>query len=172
VKGMQIGGKRTLVIPADLAYGETGQGPIPPNATITFEIEALGVTGVAAENPPEVSGEEQDLGNDLKAIDILEGQGAEAKTGDTVFVHYVGWLEADGTQFDTSLVTPAVFDFTIGGQNVIAGWDQGVPGMKEGGKRRLIIPAALAYGPEGAGNGAIPADATLIFAIDLVEIEK
>jgi FKBP-type peptidyl-prolyl cis-trans isomerase len=81
-------------------------------------------------------------------------------------------LEADGKQFDTSLVTPSVFSFTIGEKAVIAGWDAGVPGMKEGGKRRLIVPAALAYGQDGAGNGVIPPDAVLVFDIDLVEVGK
>jgi peptidylprolyl isomerase len=172
VQGMQVGDKRTLVIPPDLAYGETGSGPIPPNATITFDIEVLGVTEVAAENPPEVTGNRNEQDSGLVTIDIAEGQGDEAKTGDTVYVHYVGWLEADGKQFDTSLVTPSVFSFTIGEKAVIAGWDAGVPGMKEGGKRRLIVPAALAYGQEGAGNGVIPPDAVLVFDIDLVEVGK
>lgn len=172
LKGIRVGDKRTLVIPPDLAYGESGREPIPPNATLTFEIEALGVTAIAAENPPEVTGDRNEQPSGLVTIDIAEGRGDEAQPGDTVYVHYVGWLEADGTQFDTSLLTPSVFPFTIGEQDVIAGWDQGVPGMKEGGKRRLIIPAALAYGPDGAGNGVIPPDAVLIFDIDLLEVAK
>jgi peptidylprolyl isomerase len=172
VQGMQVGDKRTLVIPPDLAYGETGSGPIPPDATITFDIEVLDVTETAAESPPEVTGNRNEQDSGLVTIDIAEGQGDEAKTGDTVYVHYVGWLEADGKQFDTSLVTPSVFPFTIGEKAVIAGWDAGLPGMKEGGKRRLIIPAALAYGQEGAGNGVIPPDAVLVFDIDLVEVGK
>jgi peptidylprolyl isomerase len=169
VKGMQTGGKRTLVIPPELAYGDQENGPIPANSTLIFEIEALSVSEAAPQTPPEVDneGEEQDSG--MVIIDVEEGRGTEAKTGDNVYVHYTGWLE-DGTQFDSSLVTPEVFRFTIGGQSVIPGWDQGVPGMKEGGTRRLIIPPELAYGQEGAGEGTIPPDATLIFDIQLVEV--
>ena len=89
-----------------------------------------------------------------------------------MFVHYTGWLEADEKRFDTSLITPEVYDFTIGQQSVIRGWDAGVPGMKEGGTRRLIVPPELAYGQEGAGDGAIPPNARLIFDIQLVEIEE
>jgi len=174
VTGMRAGGKRTLVVPPGLAYGETGagEGRIPPNATLTFEIELLTVSGLPAESPPEVSGDQQELEGGLVAIDVVEGRGGEAATGDTVFVHYTGWLETDGKRFDTSLITPRALDFTIGEAGIIRGWSVGVPGMKEGGTRRLIIPAALAYGQEGAGDGAIPPDATLIFDIQLVEIQE
>jgi len=172
VTGMKEGGKRTLVVPPELAYGADGNGPIPPNATIMFDIELLTISALPAENPPEISGDEQELEGGLKVIDVVEGTGEEAATGDTVFVHYTGWLEADGTRFDTSLITPQALAFTIGQQRVIRGWDAGVPGMKEGGTRRLIIPPELAYAQEGAGDGAIPPNATLIFDIQLVEIEE
>jgi peptidylprolyl isomerase len=168
--GIQTGGKRTLVIPPDLAYGEEGGGPIPPNATLIFEIEALGVSDTAAESPPDVEGQREEQDSGLVIIDVEEGQGAEAKSGDQVFIHYTGWLEADGTQIDTSLVTPEVIPFAIGQEDGIEGWSQGIPGMKEGGTRRLIVPPALAFGEEGAGDGQIPPGATLIFDIQLIEV--
>ena len=101
--------------------------------------------------------------------DLLVGDGAEAKAGDTVSVHYTGWLE-NGTKFDSSLDRNQPFEFTLGAGEVIKGWDEGVAGMKVGGKRKLIIPPALGYGSTGAG-GVIPPDATLIFEVELLEIK-
>jgi FKBP-type peptidyl-prolyl cis-trans isomerase len=104
----------------------------------------------------------------LQIEDLAVGQGPEAQTGDTVSVHYTGWLE-DGTQFDTSLDNGVPIEVTIGSGGVIPGWEQGLPGMRAGGKRRLTIPPNLAYGP--AGYGPIPPNATLIFEVELVEIK-
>lgn len=106
---------------------------------------------------------------ELTIEDTLEGTGEEAKTGDTVKVNYKGTLE-DGTQFDSSYDRGEPFEFTIGEGNVIQGWEQGIPGMKVGGKRKLIIPPHLAYG--AGGRGSIPPNATLIFDVELVEIVK
>jgi len=105
----------------------------------------------------------------LRYQDIIVGDGPEAKAGDTVKVHYTGWLE-DDTKFDSSVDRGAPFEFTIGAGMVIQGWDEGVVGMKVGGKRKLIIPPDLGYGSRGAGAGVIPPNATLIFDIDLLEI--
>jgi len=99
--------------------------------------------------------------------DILNGEGDEASVGQTVSVNYTGTLE-DGTQFDTS-IGRAPFSFTLGVGRVIKGWDEGVVGMKVGGKRKLIIPPELGYGTRGAGN-VIPANATLIFEIELLKV--
>jgi FKBP-type peptidyl-prolyl cis-trans isomerase FkpA len=105
--------------------------------------------------------------SDPQSEDLVVGTGDEAQIGDTVSVHYTGWLE-DGTQFDSSIDRGQPFDFTIGQGGVIPGWDQGVPGMRVGGTRRLTIPPDLAYGP--TGSGPIPPNATLIFEIQLLEI--
>lgn len=100
--------------------------------------------------------------------DLVLGQGDEAQAGDTVSVHYTGWLE-DGTQFDSSVDRGTPFEFNLGAGAVIKGWDEGVAGMREGGKRRLVIPPELAYGEPG--RGPIPPNATLIFEVELLEIK-
>lgn len=100
--------------------------------------------------------------------DLVKGKGAAAKAGDTVTVNYTGWL-TNGTKFDSSLDRNQPFSFALGQGQVIAGWDQGVAGMKVGGKRKLTIPADLGYGEQGA-NGVIPPNATLVFEVELLKI--
>ena len=100
--------------------------------------------------------------------DEVVGTGPAAKSGDSVTVNYTGWL-TDGTKFDSSLDRNEPFTFTLGAQEVIAGWDQGVAGMKVGGKRKLTIPPDLGYGARGAG-GLIPPNATLVFEVELLTI--
>ena len=104
----------------------------------------------------------------LQIEDMTEGSGAEATQGSTVFVHYTGWL-TNGTKFDSSKDRGKPFTFGLGRGQVIAGWDQGVAGMRVGGTRKLTIPPELGYGAAGAG-GVIPPHATLIFEVELLEI--
>ena len=110
----------------------------------------------------------------LKYTDTKIGDGASAKAGNKVSVNYTGWLYengAKGKKFDSSLDRGQPFQFTLGAKQVIAGWDEGVAGMKVGGKRTLIIPPELGYGARGAGGGAIPPNATLIFDVDLLHVQ-
>jgi peptidylprolyl isomerase len=102
----------------------------------------------------------------LQYIDLVEGKGRQAELGDQATVHYTGWL-ANGTKFDSSLDRGQPFSFRVGAGQVIKGWDEGVGTMKIGGKRKLIIPPDLAYGPRGAG-AVIPPNATLTFEVELL----
>ena len=104
----------------------------------------------------------------LQYEDLSEGTGAAAKAGDSVEVHYTGWL-IDGTKFDSSLDRGRPFGFQLGAGRVIKGWDEGVAGMKVGGKRKLTIPPDLGYGSRGAG-GVIPPNATLVFEVELLKV--
>ena len=106
---------------------------------------------------------------DLQITDVWEGDGAEAKAGDTVLVHYVGVAFSTGEQFDASWDRGDPLEFRLGVGQVIAGWDQGVQGMKVGGRRQLIIPRGLAYGERGAGGDIAPGE-SLIFVCDLVSV--
>ncbi len=101
--------------------------------------------------------------------DITEGSGDEARAGQTVSVHYTGWL-TDGTKFDSSKDRNEPFEFALAARHVIAGWDEGVQGMKPGGVRKLTIPPNLGYGARGAG-GVIPPNATLVFEVALLKIK-
>jgi FKBP-type peptidyl-prolyl cis-trans isomerase FkpA len=101
--------------------------------------------------------------------DITEGSGAEAAAGQRVSVHYTGWL-TDGSKFDSSKDRNDPFEFPLGARHVIAGWDEGVQGMKVGGTRKLTIPPNLGYGARGAG-GVIPPNATLVFEVELLAIK-
>lgn len=109
-----------------------------------------------------------ELPSELTVTDTVQGSGAAAQPGSTVSVHYVGMLP-DGTVFDAS-ANRGPFQFTLGAGQVISGWDQGLVGMQVGGKRRLIIPPSMAYGAQGV-PGAIPANATLIFDVELLDVQ-
>ncbi|MGW5734312.1 MULTISPECIES: FKBP-type peptidyl-prolyl cis-trans isomerase [Streptomyces] len=119
---------------------------------------------------PEIDFPDGPVPTDLQIVDIWEGDGAEAKAGDTVQVHYVGVSFSTGEEFDASWNRGNPLAFQLGAGQVIAGWDQGVQGMKVGGRRKLTIPAHLAYGERGAGGGAIAPGETLIFVCDLVAV--
>ena len=125
--------------------------------------------GVPPESPPQVAGEEVTTESGLVYIDFSPGSGEESVDLDTVAVNYSGWLQETGELFDSSLSRATAFQVVIDIGQVIAGWDEGLVGIAEGGKRRLIIPPDLAYADVGAGE-TIPPNATLIFDVELVDI--
>ena len=140
-----------------LLTGCTTQQTSEPVATTLAEIDKI-----------DNKGDEMSV-TELLIEDMVLGTGAEAVDGKIVSVHYTGTL-TDGTVFDSSVSRKVPFEFTLGAGEVIKGWDQGIKGMKVGGKRKLTIPADLAYGDRGAGN-LIPPKSTLVFEVELLGIE-
>ena len=118
---------------------------------------------------PEIDFPEGPPPTQLKIDDLVVGDGQEARAGDTVAVHYVGVAYSSGEEFDASYNRGAPLSFPLGAGRVIQGWDQGVQGMKVGGRRQLTIPPQLAYGDQGAGGVIAPGE-TLIFVCDLVAV--
>lgn len=156
---------RLLCSALALALGVGCQEKVPEPEPPPKPAKTATLPAASAEPKAEAPAVEQ-----LKKEDLKTGKGPEAKKGDTVRVHYTGRL-LDGTKFDSSLDRDEPFEFTIGEGGVIRGWDEGVPGMKKGGKRKLVIPADMAYGKRGSPP-KIPPNAPLEFEIELVEIAK
>jgi peptidylprolyl isomerase len=167
----KIDGDPATTLPAELASTKSTVKTRKPGEPLPEQKNVSGVSTDLTKKPtaPKATGAAP---TELQGSDVVVGKGAEAKDGDKVTVQYVGQLFADGKEFDTSWKKGAApFAFTLGGGQVIQGWDQGVPGMKVGGRRILVIPADLAYGDAGSPP-SIPAKAPLIFVVDLKKIAK
>lgn len=172
---MNVGGKARLIIPPQLAYGAQGAGDvIPPNSTLIFEVELVGIEEAPTPVPVPTAGptptadpNEVVTGSGLRYIVLEEGDGPALETGDVVQVHYVGTL-VDGTQFDSSRESGRPFAFPLGQGRVIPGWDEGIALLNVGSKARLIVPPELAYGDQGTPS--IPPNSTLIFEVDVLDI--
>lgn len=168
---MRVGGRRHVIIPPNLAYGEKGRAGIPPNATLIFDMHILSARW---DTITTMSG--------LRYIEQKHGRGKKVENGMKVSVNYAGYLE-DGTLFDTSLDSVGKLhkfdrggypfkpiDLVVGRGQVIKGWDEGLTtDMHVGGRRRLIIPPSLGYGAQGGGS--IPPNATLIFDVEVLSAE-
>ena len=166
IPGMKPGGTRRLMIPYEMAYGEQGRPPvIPPKATLVFEIELLpdpfAVPDVKAD-----AWKKRD--NGMRVWDVKVGDGEEVKPGATVTIHYTGWT-LDGNVFDSSRKGGRPVTFPL--NQLIKGWQEGVPGMKVGGIRRLELPHELAYGERGSPPD-IPPKATLLFEIEVKGVQN
>lgn len=174
IKGWDVGipllkeGERaTLIIPDSLGYGKEGSGGRGPLGTLIFDVELVEIVDIG---PYSTEGkEEKTTPSGLKYTTIVETDGEMPKKGQTVHVHYTGYLE-DGTKFDSSWDRMRPFNFQLGMGRVIKGWDEGVALMKVGEKARFVIPSNLGYGPNGAG-GVIPPNAALIFDVELLKIQ-
>ncbi len=167
---MHVGDKAVLKIPADLGYGGRDLKTIPPNSILIFEVELLEIMPVPKIEEYDIKGKvTSKTESGLEYILVQEGTGIKAAAGNTVSVHYSGYLE-DGTMFDSSVKRDQPFNFTLGMGQVIPGWDEGITLMKVGDKARLIIPSNLGYGERGAG-GVIPPNATLVFDVELLEVK-
>jgi peptidylprolyl isomerase len=170
MEGMKVGETRQLRIPPELAYGEEGYLPeIPPNATLIYEI-ALQDRQELPKATAVDEGDYTETDSGLKYVILEEGDGAEAKNGNTVTMEYDGWL-TDGILFDSSLLREYPYIFTLGEGQVIAGWDEGIEGMKVGETRQLRIPPELAYAESGYPP-YIPSDAELIFEVTLEDSKE
>ena len=165
---MPVGSKFKFTIPPELGYGARPIGSIPPNSTLIFEVELFNIEKPIVDLDFNLPAEEKTLESGLRYLDHVKGTGEEATSGKEVVVHYSGYL-ADGTKFDSSHDRGTPFTFVLDQGRVIKGWDEGVAGMKKGGKRTLIIPPELGYGERGAG-GVIPPNATLMFEVELLDI--
>jgi FKBP-type peptidyl-prolyl cis-trans isomerase len=139
--------------------------PAPEDSKDIVQVQALKEPAPVQASPKEKPKDPPKV----KIEDVYVGSGPEVKKGDRIYVHYTGWLAESRTVFDSSLDRGEPFPITVGAGEVIKGWDQGVLGMKKGGKRMLHIPAALGYGEKGA-PGAIPPNADLLFEVELVRI--
>jgi FKBP-type peptidyl-prolyl cis-trans isomerase FkpA len=151
-----------LFVALTLAGCASAPAPTPPTP-------AAAVTPAPAAAAPAAAGvKEVTTSSGLRYTDLVVGNGVLAEDGMTVSVHYTGWL-TDGTKFDSSLDRGQPFAFQLGAGQVIRGWDEGVRGMRVGGKRKLTIPPDLGYGERGAG-GVIPPNATLVFEVEFVSV--
>lgn len=158
LEGMREGGTRRLEIPSHMAFGQRGRCrsdgtcPVPPNTDVIYDVTVVAIF------------------DDVLIEDEIIGDGLTAEPGDFLSVDFVGQLQ-NGDVFDSSLPMGVPFQFQVGAGSVIAGWDLGIPGMKEGGRRVITVPPSLAYGAYGSPP-SIPQYAVLTFTIDLVEVFK
>ncbi len=169
VQLMPVGSKFKFVIPPELGYGSRDLGSIPPNSTLIFEVELFSIKQPFVDTDFSLPAEEKSLDSGLRYLDHVIGSGESIQSGQEAKVHYAGYL-ADGTKFDSSHDKGTPFSFPLGQGRVIQGWDEGIVGMKKGGKRTLIIPPELGYGDRGA-SGFIPPNAMLMFEVELVDFK-
>ncbi len=167
---LRVGDKARLWIPNELAYGESGRGPIPPGADLIFDLEILDAEEVEVPKPFVI--DQQDTlitESGLQLFMKREGSGELPVPGNVLVVHYSGFL-SDSTLFDSSLQRGVPIRFVLGASQVIRGWDEGFALLKEGSKARMILPPWLAYGEKGAGP--IPPDETIFFDVELLEVHR
>jgi len=166
---MNVGGKRQLVVPSELAFGEQGTDVVPPNTALIFEVELIVVIPVpeAADQTIVDEGDYTTIESGLKYFDIVTGEGDSPEVGQLVVVHFTGWL-TDGTKFDSTIDGGLPTTFSYGMGRMISGLDEGVGSMKVGGKRQLVVPPELGLGDQDIE--IVPPNSTLIFEVELMDI--
>ncbi len=171
IAGCGSGGSSTITVgnenTADNALIKTGETKASTTPSTTASVKTP--TSGPLSKEPTVTPPSGPAPTKLQTKELIPGTGAEAKDGDTVTVNYVGVLYKGGKEFDASWKRKETFSFALGKGQVIPGWDQGIAGMKVGGRRELIIPSALAYGAKGSPP-TIPANAPLVFVVDLLGV--
>lgn len=170
IEGMKVGGWRTIIIPAKLAYKDKGFGPIPPNTSIKLFVELLDVKDPIIVQKWDVDKSKFKTTKDGLQYAIIEnGEGAKIDSGDVVKLHYSGFY-TDGKKFDSSVERDEPLEFQYKVQPFIKGFQEGLGFMRKGTKAELIVPSDLAYGP--GGNGKIPPNSTLVFDIQILDVQK
>lgn len=154
VKGMKVGGTRTLHVPWSNAYGPTGSEDVPPYSDLIFEIKMLHIVKPGEEN-------------DVSVDDIKAGTGTELKPGDRAEVHYIGRF-VNNRMFDSTYARKQTVTFNLGKGEAISGFEKGIEGMKVGGKRKLVLNPGAAWGIYG--SDVVPSNATLIYEVDLISV--
>ncbi|HPB46330.1 MAG: FKBP-type peptidyl-prolyl cis-trans isomerase [Microthrixaceae bacterium] len=165
IVGMKPGGTRQLIIPPDMAYGSQARGNIPADSTLIFNV----TLNTVLTRPTDIAPVEGGTVDELRTTDLVVGDGEEATATSEVSLHYEAVHGSDATTFDSSFERGQSFDVTLGQHQVIEGFEQGIVGMRVGGRRRIEIPAALGYGDTGAGTAVAPGE-TLVFIVDLVAV--
>ena len=167
IASMKTGGKRKLIIPPNLGYGDRGAGNvIPPGATLHFDVELVEVRETYVDTDFSLPGREELTESGLRMIVHKDGDGSKPQKGQTVNVHYTGLLE-NGTKFDSSHDRGRPFSFPLGQGRVIKGWDEALALMSKGEKRTIVIPPDMGYGSRSTGK--IPPNSTLIFEVELID---
>jgi FKBP-type peptidyl-prolyl cis-trans isomerase len=170
IVGMKIGGTRTIIIPAKCAYGELGFGPVPPNSSLKVVINLMDARDPIVAKSWEIDSTKIITSKSgLKYVILQPGTAEKADSADLVTVHYTGFLPT-GKIFDSSVERDEPFKFRLKLQPVIPGWEEGIQMIGKGGKAKLIIPPALGYGAVPVGS--IPPNSTLIFDVEVLDVEK
>ncbi len=168
--GLRVGDRARLWIPYEEAYGEDGRGPIPPRANLIFDVDILDARDVIIPERFDVAYRDTiETESGLQVFIVESGTGPNPVRGDLLTVHYSGYLE-DGSLFDSSVQREIPFRFVLGTGQVLRGWDEGFMLLNKGSKARMVIPPNLGYGDRG--SGPIPPGATLIFDVELIEINN
>lgn len=170
IVGMKLGGRRTIIIPSNRAYGEMGFGPIPPNSSLKVVINLIDAKDPIVAKPWDIDSTKIVTSKSgLKYVILQPGTGEKADSADLVTVHYTGFLTS-GKIFDSSVERDDPFKFRLKLQPVIPGWEEGIKLLGKGGKAKLIILPALGYGAVPVGS--IPPNSTLIFDVEVLDVEK